>query len=284
MSNHAQRPDMGASMTMYRMDPAHDADAICAGTIAICTRDSVKAATATSWIMADYSFLGPNEYVMRYFIQGHILTMQRNECIRSMDGDWILFIDDDMVFQPDAISRIVRKQKETGADIVGALCFQRLPPHQPTMYYKSPQGGYVYREVWEDGETVDVDATGMAFCMITKTALDKIVRFVTADDTAEFLGKEERLKMPAAQFFQWGPRMGEDFNFCRAAKDAGCRIVVDTSTKIGHISEIVVDEKHFFQQMALRHEDEFTLKSRSNASVGLSTMTTEQAQRKAGMR
>lgn len=275
---------MGASMTMYKMDPAHDANAICAGTIAICTRDSVKAATATSWLMADYSFLQPGQYVMRYFIQGHVLTMQRNEAIRAMDGDWILFIDDDMVFQPDAVARLVAKHEETGADIVGGLCFQRLPPHQPTMYYQSPKGGYVYREVWQDGETVEVDATGMAFCLIAKKALDKIVRFVTKDEQSALLDKESRAKLPAAQFFQWGPRMGEDFNFCNVAKQAGCKIVVDTSTKIGHISEIVVDEKHFYQQMALRHEDEFTLKHKSNTSVGLETMTHSHAMRKAGIR
>lgn len=283
MSNHAQRPDMGASMTMYRMDPAHDADAICAGTIAICTRDSVKAATATSWLMADYSFLGPNEYVMRYFVQGHVLTMQRNECIRSMDGDWIMFVDDDMVFQPDAIGRIVAKQKETGADIVGALCFQRMPPHQPTMYHESPRGGYVYREVWKDGETVPVDATGMAFCMITKTALNKILQFVTGDPQSVLLGREERLKLPAAQFFQWGPRMGEDFNFCKVATESGCSILVDTSTKIGHIAEIVVNEEHFFQQMAMRSEQSLLDKKTMNNLVGLQTMSHNEARRRAGI-
>lgn len=257
------------------MNDMVDADKRCAGTIAICTRDSVKAGTATSWLMTDYSFVGPNAYVIRYFIQGHILTMQRNASLQEMEGDWIIFIDDDMVFQPDAIGRLVKTHLETGSEIVGGLCFQRAEPHQPTMYYESPRGGYLYREDWEEGSVVDVDATGMAFCLISIKALSKIIQHVTGDPDAYFFSKQERQNLPPPQFFQWGPRYGEDFNFCRAAKNAGCRIVVDTSIAIGHIGEHVIDHKTFLRGLALREEDEAMKRKEANDLLGLPTMSAD---------
>ena len=54
-----------------------------------------------------------------------MLVFQRNECIQKMDGDWILFIDSDMAWQPGAIKTLIETQAKFDLDIVGGLCFQR---------------------------------------------------------------------------------------------------------------------------------------------------------------
>lgn len=266
-----------APMTIYRMNSPVQPESRCAGTIAICTRDEVKAATATSWLMVDYSFLRQGEYVARYFVQGNLLANQRNQCIAEMDGDWLLFIDDDMTFQPDAVRRLVETAQETGADIVGGLCFQRGAPYQPTLYHYREGSGYGYMETWEDGP-VEVDATGLAFCLITVNALNKILISETGDPDIRFPGREERKAMGGTYpFFQWNGVWGEDFLFCQIAKKAGCTIVVDTRIEIGHIGEHLITKQTFYRELAFRSTEEEERRRATNETLGLPTVSREEA-------
>lgn len=244
------------------------------GTIAMCTRDRISAGTAISWLLSDrMSFLAsPEEFVAQYIIQGHVLTLQRNECIQRMQGDWIIFIDDDMTFQPDAIRRLVETQRKYDFDMVGGLCFQRGDPYQPTMYMReSPtDGNYVFLESWEDGEIVEVDATGMAFVLITRRLLEAIA--------GEFPPFEDRLKRRAPSYFRWDEKgYGEDLTFCQDVKKAGGRIFVDTSIKTGHVGEHVITEKTFFHGLMERPDEATEMRRKINAKMGLPTMTSEEA-------
>lgn len=266
-------------MTILRANPPVAAGSRCVGTIAVCTRDQIKAETALSWLMIDFSFLKPGEYVSRYFVQGNVLTAQRDACIAEMEGDWILFLDDDMTFQPEAVGELVMTQRGTGADIVGGLCFQRRPPHQPTLYRYKEGVGYAYMEDWRG--IVDVDATGLAFCLITVDALNKILRSETQDPDISFPSREERKRIGAAYpFFQWTGRWGEDFLFCQIAKKAGCRIVVDTDIEIGHISETNVTKKSFWREIAFRSNAEEEGRRVVNEAVGLPILDREEALRR----
>jgi len=245
------------------------------GTIAMCTRDKISAPTALSWLMSDYSFLGPDEVVSRYIVQGHVLTLQRNECVQRMQGDWIIFVDDDMTWQPDAFARLVATQQKFDLDMVGGLCFQRGAPFQPTLYMREePNAGqYVFLEDWARDEVVEVDATGMAFVLITRRLLEAIA--------GEFPPLEERIKRRPPSYFRWDEKgFGEDMTFCQDAKLAGGRIFVDTAVKIGHIGEFVIDERMFLGELAGR-EDEITEMRRAiNDKMGLPTMTAEMAREK----
>jgi len=259
-------------LTMYR---ANEPGKTAVGTIAMCTRDKVSAATAISWLMSDYSFLGPDEYVGRFIIQGHVLTMQRNECLKRMEGDWILFIDDDMTWQPSAVKTLVETQREFDLDIVGGLCFQRGAPYQPTLYKTGSAGGqYTFMEVWPEDTAVEVDATGMAFTLVTRRAIEAMV--------PGWPTFEERQNMPPPPVFKWTGELGEDFLFCREAKEAGLHIFVDTSVKVGHISEITVNEETFYQQIATRPPAVEELRRSQLGNLGLEVMTADMAKEKLG--
>lgn len=242
------------------------------GTIAMCTRDKIHAATAISWLMTDYSFLGPGENVSRFIVQGHVLTLQRNQCVQRMQGDWILFIDDDMTWQPDAIRRLVETQKKWDVDMVGGLCFQRGDPFQPTLYMRErpDDGAYVFMEDIPEDTLVEVDATGMAFMLITRRLFEAIA--------GEFPPYEERVLRRPPAYFRWDERgFGEDLTFCQDAKRAGARIFVDTSIKIGHVGEHIIGEETFLSALASR-PDEITEKRRELLdSMGLGTVDREEA-------
>ena len=243
------------------------------GTIAMCTRDKISAGTVISWLLADrYSFVEPDENVAQFIIQGHVLTLQRNECIRAMDGDWIVFIDDDMTFQSDAIKKLVETQRKFDLDMVGGLCFQRGAPHQPTLYMReSPtEGNYVFLEDWKEDDVVEVDATGMAFVLITKRLLEAIA--------GEFPDRSTRANGRPPSYFRWDERgFGEDMTFCQDVKKAGGRIFVDTSIKIGHISETIVTEEHFLRELIERPKEGLEHRLKVNEMMGLPTATPDQA-------
>lgn len=244
------------------------------GTIAMCTRDKIAAGTAISWLLSDrMSFMSePTDYVAQYIVQGHVLTQQRNECIHRMQGDWIIFIDDDMTFQPEAIKQLVETQRQYDFDMVGGLCFQRGDPFQPTMYMREAptNGNYVFLEDWDDGGIVEVDATGLAFVLITKRLLEAIA--------GEFPSWEERQKRKAPAYFRWDEKgFGEDLTFCQDVKKAGGRIFINTAIKTGHIGEHVITEKTFFHGLMERPAEATEMRRKLNDRMKLPTLDAEQA-------
>jgi len=261
-------------VTVYASEPppAHTI----VGTVAIPVRDHINAATATAIWHTDWSFLGKTEAVERYIVQGNILTLQRNESVQRMRGDWLLFIDDDMVWEPDVIGRLVAARDEVDADIIGALCYRRSAPHQPTLFMRetATSGGYNYLEDWEKG-IVEVDATGMAFALIHKRAFEKI-----ADTPMPPL--EVRKALGPSGFFRWEGVLGEDLRFCQDAKAAGCSIFVDTRIEVGHMAEIEIREKHFLMESLSRTESESLSRRAINDRMGMPTMTIERVKERLG--
>lgn len=250
------------------------------GTIGIPTRDHLNAATVASIISSDLRWaieLGrPIEFVI---LQGNVLTWQRNEIINRMRGDWVLFIDDDMTWPPDAISRIVRTREEHDFDILGGLCFRRAHPFQPTMYMReqADRGHYNFLESWSEGEIVEVDATGMAFCLVHKRVFEMMI-----EGPMPPFGVRMAMGGPPPNFFRWEGSYGEDLRFCQEAKAAGARIHVDTSIVIGHRAEVSIGPRDFLRAVAERTPAVQSARQRKNDQMGLPTMTPTEARERLG--
>lgn len=249
------------------------------GTVAFCSRDHLNAATATCFWHTDFSWLPQGRSVQRFVIQGSILTMQRNESLKRMQGDWLIFIDDDMVWQPDAVAKLVASWQEIQPlfdvpVILGGLCHRRQEPYDPTMYMRERKDGGHYRflEKWET-DIVEVDATGMAFVLIPASALEAMA----ARAGTVWPSFEERQGKNPPPIFRWDGNVGEDLAFCQDAKAAGCRVFVDTRIKIGHIAEVTIDTSSFLHQIASRSPEDEALIKEHNDAIGMPTMTAEEA-------
>lgn len=260
---------------------SHDKGDSPMGTIAICTRDHLNAATATALWTTDYSFVTPGKYVERVVVQGSILTLQRNECAKRAAGDWLLFIDDDMVWSPLDVGRLVNSWAETQKEfdepiLMGALCHRRTPPYDPTLYARaqSDSGSYRFLETWGT-DLVEVDATGLAFLLIPVAAFERM-------SGMEWPSVEQRAMLNPPPIFKWDGGLGEDIRFCQEAKSAGCRIMVDTRIAIGHISEVAIGRRHFLQEVANRTQAEEDFIRETNEAFGIPTLTREQARRELG--
>jgi len=156
-----------------------------------------------------------------------------DEALASPEITHLLFIDDDMTFDPDALERLLKHD----LPIVGGLCFSRRVPYHPVLCRKHPDWmarprtpfGFVYH--YPPNALFQVDATGGAFLLIKREVFEKI------DATAVARGEEKGA---------WWARAGglsEDFSFCSRAVKVGYEIYVDTGCRIGHVAKVVITEE-----------------------------------------
>ena len=128
-----------------------------------------------------------------------------------------LWLDADQTFDPDMALHLAKHN----LDAVSALYYARSGDLLPVAYMKSPQDPEGFRHyplleippiLWE------VDAFGFGACLIRREVFEKTPR----------------------PWFTLDWRCGEDFAFCRSAKNAGFKFFVDGAYKIGHIAPGVV--------------------------------------------
>jgi hypothetical protein len=152
---------------------------------------------------------------------------ERNELIpASHSADWLFFLDDDILPQPDVLLRMLSHN----VPIVSGLYVSRLPPHSPV----------AYRQVRPDGEPdrylpvgriasglQEVDATG-AGCLLVKREVF------------------ERMRSAGVPWFQYicdtdlSRYVSEDIYFCEQARKLGYPILLDSKAQCGHIGRKVL--------------------------------------------
>lgn len=262
-------PTSQVDLTAYRTD----AEPL--GTIGIPVRDVLNTHTVMSVFGLERHEM-PIDILM---LPGSILTLQRNALVQNMRGDWILFIDDDMVFRKDTVRRLLASKENLESngvfpDILGALCFRRQHPFQPTMYVQDGDGGpYNFIETWDE-QYIDCDATGMAFALITKQAFERVAE-------TPMPSYEERRAMPALpNFFSWHGNFGEDLRFCQDVKRAGGRIIIDTTIRTGHVGEHVITYRDYLRAIMERPQELAEARRKVNDKMGLPTLTKQEAKKR----
>lgn len=163
---------------------------------------------------------GPKHEVLLSMVKGTNVHKARNQIADSMKGDYLMFLDSDMVFSTDIFDRLVASD----VDIVSGMCFMREYPFKPAFMRIDSEGLYKPVEDFEPNRLIEVDAVGMACTLIKKKVLDAIGK-----PYFEFMKNEKT-----------GDIMGEDVSFCKKAKDKGFKVFVDTSLEIGHIAHQVI--------------------------------------------
>jgi GT2 family glycosyltransferase len=132
------------------------------------------------------------------------------------DAEWTLMVDDDMVFGPDFIERLMKHD----LDIVTGLYVKKFYPHTPNVTRKDENGvRQVVEDIPENG-LIEADGVGGGFVLIR---------------TKVFKGIEPPwFAMPPNKTSPGGV-MGEDYYFCEKAQGAGYKVMVDCSLVVGHL-------------------------------------------------
>ena len=146
----------------------------------------------------------------------------RNAMAESFSGDWLAMIDDDHVYTPDMLRRLLRHLDRREVDIVTPLIVRRALPHQNVLVNASADAGKPHETrqvVLEPGDRglLEVHAAGTGVMVLKRRVFDRVSR----------------------PWFEWG-RTSEDFALCLKAQAAGCRIFCDLETRVGHILPMIV--------------------------------------------
>lgn len=160
----------------------------------------------------------------------------------STVGDWLLWVDADMQWEPSAVDLLMESAHPTERPIVGGLCFGMASGELvPTIYQwaRDEAGELVTYRVanYERDALIRCAATGAAFILIHRSVLESM-------RAANF--------NPAFPFFQevqMGSRpVGEDITFCIRAGQLGFPVHVDTRAKIGHHKSQLLTEEVYLRQ------------------------------------
>jgi hypothetical protein len=148
---------------------------------------------------------------------GNGFASLRNTCIKEMDpeAEWIWFIDDDHPFDANVLLDLLKND----VDIVQPLVLTRKPPHWPYVYRYLGDGAfsnYMMDELPTEG-LFEADAVGTGGMLIRRKVFEAV-----ADPWFEE-GKTAK------------DAIGEDLYFCLKAREAGFKVYVDCSVRMGHM-------------------------------------------------
>ncbi len=152
------------------------------------------------------------------YMHGSHVPVLRNDLVEQFEGDWLLFVDSDMIVPEDGLEKLLSHNKP----IVGGLCFRKVPPYNPTIYFDHGNENFEWQYKWPEDGLFECDATGTAFLLVRREVFDKI-------------------KKPIFEYTD----ISEDLLFCRKAREAGFKIWIDPTVEVGHIRPKAVYKKDF---------------------------------------
>ncbi len=153
--------------------------------------------------------------------EGYTVAENRNytavQAVRN-GSDYLFFVDDDMVFEPDYVDKMIAHDK----DIVGGVYASRMED-SPLLVY-------------------DINKPLEEPYDLRKDKVDKLTQ-VHAKGTALMLIKTRIFKKIPQPWFEFTyhkngmVKEGEDWSFCKKARKYGFEVWADPNIKTGHLGE-----------------------------------------------
>ena len=163
------------------------------------------------------------------------IDVARNAIVEKLEKDWLFFMDTDQTFHPDTLVRLL----SWDLPIISGV------------YFKSPGKPipHIYRYAWKDKEHLYMSMHDEIFRFLApykdklKGALPAVVLPTKREDLLECDGVGAGCLLVHHRVFEaieppWFKcttgAVGEDFDFCRKAQEAGFKIYCDPGILCGH--------------------------------------------------
>lgn len=164
------------------------------------------------------------------FLIGSLIYESRNTLAKqaiATKADYIMWLDSDMTFAPDTMTRL-QQHMEEGKDIVTGLYFRRRPPFTPVLFktlerIDEDSARHENYDDYPDDSLFEIGGCGFG-CIMTRTSVLEDV----------FLNYRKCFDPVCS--------IGEDLAFCLRARELGYKVYCDSTIKCGHIGQLVVDE------------------------------------------
>lgn len=157
------------------------------------------------------------------------------------EADYVLWLDSDMVFEPDLLERLMKTLTENDLDIVTGMYFRRVQPYSPVLFKDLTLIRDTFFE-WSEFKEVPSDlfeVAGCGFgCVLMKT-----------DAFFDVQSKFGNMFAPIGN-------TGEDLAFCWRARECGYKVWCDPSIICGHVGYVISDDKFYlaYQQKQLEEQ------------------------------
>jgi len=166
-------------------------------------------------------------------------------------AEWLLMVDSDMTFSPDAVEKLLEYADPVEAPIVGALCFgfDDKGEVQPTLYGLDGDENDLehmavirYHE-WPPDSMFHVSATGTGCLLMHRTVFERMREF-------QVPSRPQPGFNDAYPWFQEtehdGSPVGEDITFCWRAALMGIPTHVNTAVQCGHVKRRLLTVESYF--------------------------------------
>ncbi len=203
----------------------------------------VESKVASAFFLTFSAMQKPSEYTLLVPEIPHgsfdnSITTARNSIVKqAIEGgyDYLFMMDTDQVYPSNTFVKLMEDSITHNAPVCCIYVHRRYPPYEPILL-RGELGQYkhVPDEECFSGGLVPVDATGAAGMLLDMSIFNTI-------------------KEPWFEFSKTdkGAPVGEDIFFCHKLRKAGIPIFVDTSVKVGHIIEQVVDRTFYQTQLEI---------------------------------
>ena len=192
-----------------------------------------------------------------------LIDAARNQiAITAIDSRFthVLFLDSDQTFMPDALNKLLSRDK----DVISGIYPQRTFFLHPVIYAKgvdkeSDRAGYKHIISWDiKGGPFEIDMCGAGCLLIKTSVLQKIGEpFFSSGVNSE------------------GQYKGEDVYFCEKVKNAGYKLYADPTVTCGHLDTIEFTIEQFLAQrdrkkifLKANPKEAFTVKCKHCKKIG----------------
>lgn len=195
--------------------------------VAIPAMDSVP--TQFAWSLAT---LQKEQNTIVAFQISSLVYTARNELARGaikMGADFVLWLDSDMVFEPDTLKRLLKDYEEKKGDIITGVYYRRVPPFTPVLYdeFNVTDEAVTWKETRDvKDDFFEVEGCGFGCVLMPTEALFDVY---------------EKYGQP----FDPISGSGEDLSFCWRARQLGYKIVCDPSIQPGHVGHQIITKEFY---------------------------------------
>jgi GT2 family glycosyltransferase len=210
--------------------------------IAVPSMDSVPAVFAQSLAMLEKV----GDCAIAFQVGSLVYTSRNDLALKAirMGADFVLWLDSDMLFEPDTLKKLMKTLMDNNLDMVSGIYYRRIAPYTPVLLKKLEinESGKCESEGFKETPVNLFEVEGCGFgCVLMKS---KVLFDVIAHYQDAFTPMET---------------VGEDLAFCIRARNLGYKIYADPGVSLGHCSHQIITKKFyeaFIQASKERKNDE----------------------------
>ena len=184
---------------------------------------------------------------------GPLLSTARNDAVEHFldtEHDWLWCHDDDMVFHPDTLDRMMDLADVDERPIIGSVYYGGgigvvVRPHVFLVF--TDEDGHPYTEIRDEfprDKPFEVDACGAGGLLVHRRVLEAVGEKWSPYTAYPWFAETEAHKR----------KFGEDVSFCIRARGCGFPIWMDPTIWWGHVKRVIIDAASYDAQQALVKE------------------------------